>query len=126
MSKLSPEQIKLLNGLAVLQISCGRPSAALPFLHLSYHLASEEAHTCYLLANVYHRMGQIDRSTYYLEKYEAIQARGLTGRALLLKSIIATKSGAITEARVAFKGALKKISKIGKEEDNTNRQAATE
>lgn len=125
MSKLSPEQIKLLNGLAVLQISCGRPSAALPFLNLSYHLASEEAHTCYLLANVYHRMGQTDRSTYYLEKYEAIQARGLTGRALLLKSIIATRSGAIAEARVAFKGALKKITRINKD-DNSSSEAAAE
>ncbi len=120
MSELTPRQVKLLNGLAVMQISCGRPSAALPLLHLSHQLASEEAHTCYLLANVYHRLGHAEQSAGYFEKYEAGIAKKMSGKALLLKSLIALNKGSISEARFAFKAALKNIARTVTSEKELN------
>ncbi len=111
MTSISPRQIKLLNGLAVMQISSGRPSAALPFLHLSHHLVSNDTHTCYLLANVYHRLGQVEQSANYFEKYEAGVMHKMSGKALLLKSLIALNKGSFVEAKLAFKAALKNIVK---------------
>lgn len=111
MSDLTPEQIKLLNGLAAMQISCGRPSAALPFLHLSHHLATDEINTCYLLANVYYRLGQMEQSVSFFEKYEAGLTRKMSAKALLLKSLIALNRGSLSEAGFAFRAALKAISR---------------
>ncbi len=116
MSQLSPKQVQILNGLAVLQISCGRPSSALPFLNLCHQLAPNEPHTCYLLANVYHRLGKFEESMSYIDKYESCSTDTGNVKALLLKSIVISKAGAASEARMTFKNALKKISQVSQKE----------
>ena len=118
MSELSPRQVKLLNALAVMQISCGRPSAALPFLHLAHHLAPEEPHTCYLLANVYHRMGNTEQSATYFDMYESGVMRKMSSKALLLKSLIALNKGSFSQAKLAFKAAIKIFAKTRKQESS--------
>lgn len=110
MAKLSSKQIQLLNSLAVMQISCGRPSAALPLLHLSYHVAPDIPRTCYLLANVYHRLGNSTQSELFFNRFEENNKTRLSTKELLLKSVIAMKAGLFKEAKQTFRIALKNIS----------------
>lgn len=109
MSKLSQQQIDLLNNLAVLQISCGRPNAALPFLHLAHEMAPGEAETCYLLANVFQKLGNYEECSAYITKYEQLVQNKISERALLLKSIISANEGNLSEGKKEFTIALQEI-----------------
>ncbi len=107
MRDITPRDIRLLNALAALQLSSGRPSAALPFLHLSRSLSPKEPRTCALLAQAYLRMGQTAQSAEFFRLYEEIQTGPVPARIHILKSLILLHLGQLAAARGLFMKVLK-------------------
>ena len=110
MRTISSGDIKLLNSLAALQLSCGRTSSALSLLQLCQHLHQEEPYTLYLIANAYLRIGDVEKSKLFFDRYELLSLEQLPARSLLLKSLISLGSGDLRSARDVFVKALKKLS----------------
>ena len=109
MRQISPEQIKLLNSLSALQISCGRPSTSLALLELSHKLNPHEPQTLYLLANAHLRLQEYEDSEKYFNLFEKTKNKKVPPQSLIMKSIILLKNGNLIEAKETFLSALGQI-----------------
>lgn len=109
---ITPRDVELLNGFGALQLSCGRPVQALPFLRLSYRLNPDEPQTSHLLAKAYLHIGNIELSVKYFTFFEKNSIEQASASALLLKSILQLKQGDMVGAHHVFMHALKKLLKM--------------
>lgn len=104
---IGSREIKLLNSLAALQISCGRPSSAIPLLRLARKLSPLDADTQYLLAKAYFRIEDLDRSEQLLNEFENVTQNGLSKRHQIIRSLILLRRGHFSEARDVFLASLR-------------------
>lgn len=107
MRTITSRDIELLNNLAALQISCGRPLSSLALLRLAHKLDPSEPRTHYLLANAYLRLEEYETSARYFDMFEEAQMQRSSVGELIMKSIILLKQGKYSEARKTFMAAMK-------------------
>lgn len=107
--EISPENIRLLNQLAMFQLDCGRATAALPLLRLASRLAPGDRETHYLIATTYLQIGDTAQSARYMQLYERGASDQHTFASLLLKSLITLREGQAQEAREVFLQAVGKL-----------------
>ncbi|MEM7621350.1 MAG: hypothetical protein AAF228_13035 [Pseudomonadota bacterium] len=106
MKTITSRDIELLNNLAALQISCGRPQSSLPLLHLAFKLDERDPQTNYLLANAYLRLQEYENSAKYFDLFEKAKKQHTSMSELIMKSIVQLKNGEFSEAKNTFMSAV--------------------